>query len=114
MDEQSKREIKDILMQYDRTLLVADPRRCEPKKYAPSQATLACLACLGLFALARRCLHATQPDRLCNPALCCIVAKLASASLEQVEGVGMSTSHEQLSSTSISRPDLQKVSRITH
>ena len=45
-DEQSKREIKDILMQYDRTLLVADPRRCEPKKYALSQAALACLACL--------------------------------------------------------------------
>ena len=33
VDEQSKREIKDILLQYDRTLLVADPRRCEPKKY---------------------------------------------------------------------------------
>ena len=32
VDEQSKREIKDVLMQYDRTLLVADPRRCEPKK----------------------------------------------------------------------------------
>ena len=36
VDEQSKREIKDVLMQYDRTLLVADPRRCEPKKYASS------------------------------------------------------------------------------
>ena len=34
VDEQAKREIKDLLMQYDRTLLVADPRRCEPKKYA--------------------------------------------------------------------------------
>lgn len=34
VDEQSKREIKDILLNYDRTLLVADPRRCEPKKYA--------------------------------------------------------------------------------
>ena len=34
VDEQSKREIKDILLQYDRTLLVADPRRCEPKKCA--------------------------------------------------------------------------------
>jgi len=45
VDEQSKREIKDILMQYDRTLLVADPRRCEPKKYARSQAAPACLAC---------------------------------------------------------------------
>ncbi|KAH7518000.1 hypothetical protein FEM48_Zijuj09G0124300 [Ziziphus jujuba var. spinosa] len=33
VDEQSKREIKDILVRYDRTLLVADPRRCEPKKF---------------------------------------------------------------------------------
>jgi ribosomal protein S9 len=40
VDEQSKREIKDILLQYDRTLLVADPRRCEPKKYG--------CACSGL------------------------------------------------------------------
>ena len=28
VDEQSKKEIKDILVRYDRTLLVADPRRC--------------------------------------------------------------------------------------
>ncbi|XP_037277078.1 ribosomal protein S16 [Rhipicephalus microplus] len=33
VDEQSKKEIKDTLIQYDRTLLVADPRRCEPKKF---------------------------------------------------------------------------------
>jgi small subunit ribosomal protein S16e len=33
VDEQSKNEIKAILMTYDRTLLVADPRRCEPKKF---------------------------------------------------------------------------------
>lgn len=33
VDEASKREIKELLLQYDRTLLVADPRRCEPKKY---------------------------------------------------------------------------------
>ena len=26
-------EIKDILMSYDRTLLVADARRCESKKF---------------------------------------------------------------------------------
>jgi hypothetical protein len=32
VDEQSKKELKDILISYDRTLLVADPRRCEPKK----------------------------------------------------------------------------------
>ncbi|CAM9690845.1 unnamed protein product [Sphacelaria rigidula] len=33
VDEASKREIKDLLMAYDRNLLVADPRRCEPKKF---------------------------------------------------------------------------------
>lgn len=33
VDEASKRELKEILVQYDRTLLVADPRRCEPKKF---------------------------------------------------------------------------------
>ncbi|CAI0553203.1 unnamed protein product [Linum tenue] len=33
VDEQSKKEIKDLLIRYDRTLLVADPRRCEPKKF---------------------------------------------------------------------------------
>ena len=33
VDEASKKEIKDILTSYDRTLLVADPRRCEPKKF---------------------------------------------------------------------------------
>merc|ERR1712080_391239 len=33
VDEQSKQEIKVILVQFDRSLLVADPRRCEPKKF---------------------------------------------------------------------------------
>eukprot|EP01017_Pseudomicrothorax_dubius_P037490 TRINITY_DN54_c0_g3_i1.p1 TRINITY_DN54_c0_g3~~TRINITY_DN54_c0_g3_i1.p1 ORF type:complete len:151 (-),score=47.04 TRINITY_DN54_c0_g3_i1:196-648(-) len=33
VDESSKRELKELLLQYDRTLLVSDPRRCEPKKY---------------------------------------------------------------------------------
>lgn len=33
VDEASKREIKEILMSYDRSLLVADPRRPEPKKF---------------------------------------------------------------------------------
>merc|ERR1711966_268562 len=33
VDEASKQEIKDILLSYDRSLLVADPRRCEPKKF---------------------------------------------------------------------------------
>lgn len=33
IDEQAKREIKQVFMTYDRSLLVADPRRCEPKKF---------------------------------------------------------------------------------
>ncbi|KAJ5077435.1 40S ribosomal protein S16 [Anaeramoeba ignava] len=33
VDEVTKREFKDILISYDRSLLVADPRRCEPKKF---------------------------------------------------------------------------------
>merc|ERR1711934_75714 len=33
VDEASKQEIKDILLTFDRSLLVADPRRCEPKKF---------------------------------------------------------------------------------
>merc|ERR1711879_760769 len=33
LEEFTKREIKEVLMEYDRKLLVADPRRCEPKKF---------------------------------------------------------------------------------
>lgn len=33
VDEHSKNELKQALVQYDRTLLVADNRRCEPKKF---------------------------------------------------------------------------------
>ena len=32
-DESVKRELKELLIQYDKGLLVADPRRCEPKKF---------------------------------------------------------------------------------
>ena len=32
-DEQSKRELKEVFLQYDKTLLVTDPRRAEPKKF---------------------------------------------------------------------------------
>ena len=31
--EQEKNDIKEVLLAYDRSLLVADPRRCEPKKF---------------------------------------------------------------------------------
>merc|ERR1711924_294222 len=33
VDEESKRDIKETIMAYARTLLVAAPRRCEPKKF---------------------------------------------------------------------------------
>ena len=33
VDEASKQELRDLLVAYDRSLLVADPRRCEPKKF---------------------------------------------------------------------------------
>mmetsp|Transcript_19867 Transcript_19867/g.32970 ORF Transcript_19867/g.32970 Transcript_19867/m.32970 type:complete len:144 (+) Transcript_19867:75-506(+) len=33
VDESSKNELRKTLMEYDRNLLVSDPRRCEPKKY---------------------------------------------------------------------------------
>ena len=33
LDMQSKREIQDILVRYDQTLLVVDLRRCEPKNF---------------------------------------------------------------------------------
>lgn len=33
IDEESKKRLKEVLVHYDRTLLVADPRRCEPKKF---------------------------------------------------------------------------------
>lgn len=33
IDEAKKNELKETLLAYDRTLLVADPRRCEPKKF---------------------------------------------------------------------------------
>eukprot|EP00835_Amoeboradix_gromovi_P002319 NODE_129_length_18551_cov_0.317039.p9 type:complete len:144 gc:universal NODE_129_length_18551_cov_0.317039:13889-13458(-) len=33
VDEASKNELKRILLNYDRSLLVTDPRRCEPKKF---------------------------------------------------------------------------------
>ena len=32
-DEQTKLELRDLFLQYDKTLLVSDSRRCEPKKF---------------------------------------------------------------------------------
>merc|ERR1711991_87042 len=38
VDEPSKMEIKDAYLKYDRTLLIADPRRAEAKKFGGSGA----------------------------------------------------------------------------
>eukprot|EP01084_Bolivina_argentea_P173227 300038_1 len=38
VDEATKEQIKANLVSYDRTLLVADPRRCEPKKFGGKSA----------------------------------------------------------------------------
>ena len=40
VDEASKKEIKDILIQYDQILLVADPWCCESKKLGSPGAVL--------------------------------------------------------------------------
>ena len=32
-DEQTKREMKELLVSYDKMLMVSDSRRCEPKKF---------------------------------------------------------------------------------
>uniref|UniRef100_A0A8D0NG74 Small ribosomal subunit protein uS9 n=1 Tax=Sus scrofa TaxID=9823 RepID=A0A8D0NG74_PIG len=42
VDEAFKKEVKDILIQYDRTLLVADPRPCESKKFGGPGARARC------------------------------------------------------------------------
>merc|ERR1719424_1599481 len=33
VDEATKKDIKDPLIPFDKTLVVSDPRRCEPKKF---------------------------------------------------------------------------------
>lgn len=33
VDEATKKDIRDTLSAYDKTLVVSDPRRCEPKKF---------------------------------------------------------------------------------
>lgn len=42
--EASKKEIKDILVAYDCSLIVADPRICEPKKFGGRSARSAASA----------------------------------------------------------------------
>ena len=62
VDEQSKQQIKDALLQFDRTLLVADPRRCEPKKWV-----VVCV-CVG-----GGCRRGGGPNACMCAARCCIL-----------------------------------------
>lgn len=61
MDEASKKEIKDILIAYDRTLLVADPRRCEPKKFGGPGARARYQKSVRLPTIYMRLSHITVP-----------------------------------------------------
>jgi hypothetical protein len=64
VDEQSKVAIKETLLQYDRTLLVADPRRCEPKKCEIPQCAVSTAPTAPALAL---CNGACTPDAFCCP-----------------------------------------------
>ena len=66
VDESQKKEIKDILLAYDRTLLVADPRRCEPKKFGGPGARA---RYHGTHAQARRAYAPTAPIAIHGVAL---------------------------------------------
>ena len=77
MDEATKKEIKDILLTYDRTLLVADPRRCEPKKFggraARARYQKSCAWARWHFTLLNVLLTARAP--LCRPVRASVPAR---------------------------------------
>jgi hypothetical protein len=66
VDEAAKKEVRDAFARYDRTLLVADPRRCEPKKFGgggnrnqfPKASRLACRVNAGVAPSMALCLDA--------------------------------------------------------
>lgn len=49
VDEHSKNQLKQAFVQYDRTLLVADNRRCEPKKFGVCFRNPSCVVVIGHF-----------------------------------------------------------------
>ena len=55
VSEADKNELKNVLLAYDRTLLVADPRRVEPKKFGGPGARGKCVAPFSLSLLAGFC-----------------------------------------------------------
>lgn len=66
VDEQAKKEIKEVLVKYDRTLLVADPRRCEPKKCARPRSTCQHSACLCQLILSQAVILITRRVGKCG------------------------------------------------
>ena len=57
-DAASALEVRKVLVAYDRTLLVADPRRCEPKKFGGNGARLV----LSLVVCAATCAEYSVAD----------------------------------------------------
>jgi len=67
VDEHSKNQLKATLLQYDRSLLVADNRRCEPKKFGGpgARARYQYVLVIPVFATTRR------DSSLCCMEPCC-------------------------------------------
>ena len=80
VDEQAKKEIKEVLVKYDRTLLVADPRRCEPKKCASASVQACCIdgGQLGLALLVT--INSVLTEAICLAGLVVLVQGHASRS----------------------------------
>ena len=79
IDAYSAIELKKKLVAYDRTLLIADPRRMEPKKFggrgarARRQKRCASACCYGSIRLTYALQLPVKAPRLCFPAFfCCI------------------------------------------
>merc|ERR1712042_239216 len=87
VDEASKKEIKDILIAYDRSLLVADPRRNEPKKFggpAPERVTRNLTVKTEFDAIVQRRLTAAViwlRLNFCHPIFCIIIINALNTSI---------------------------------
>ena len=79
IDEASKQEIKTLLLQYDRTLLVSDPRRCEPKKCAPPHPIITCIATSAVQILIAMDVYIHERSRLTKCARCCVLYVIYSS-----------------------------------
>ena len=69
-DASTALELKKALATYDRSLLVADPRRCEPKKFGPLflafSSVLPCLPVVDMSLLRRRSWRPSEVPKVCT------------------------------------------------